>query len=195
MSTDLPACVGLLGLLAQASTLKRLPRTGWLLAGVLPCETVADHTAGVALLTLGLAAAINQDWRAVGLEQPLDSGVAVTIAVLHDLAESQVTDLPRRSARLIGAAVKRQAEAAALDEILQPLPGGAAYVALWQEYVDSASPEARLVHDADQLEMVHQALHYERAGHRVLDEFWQGHCWRYRLCEQLYGDLKALRCG
>jgi putative hydrolase of HD superfamily len=133
MSTDLPACVGLLGLLAQASTLKRLPRTGWLLAGVLPCETVADHTAGVALLTLGLAAAINQDWRAVGLEQPLDSGVAVTIAVLHDLAESQVTDLPRRSARLIGAAVKRQAEAAALVEILQPLPGGAAYVALWQE--------------------------------------------------------------
>ena len=41
MSTDLPACVGLLGLLAQASTLNRLPRTGWLLffslkAGLMP---------------------------------------------------------------------------------------------------------------------------------------------------------------
>lgn len=183
----------LLNLLAQASTLKRLPRTGWLLNGVQPCESVADHTTGVALLTLALAGAINADWQAAGLGRPIDAGRAVTLAVLHDLAESIITDLPKRSAQLIGAEAKRRAETEALESILAELPAGNDYATLWAEYVASASPEARLVHDADALEMVHQALQYERAGHRTLDEFWRGHRWNFGLCEHICEVLQKSR--
>ncbi len=183
----------ILNLLAQASTLKRLPRTGWLLNGVQPCESVADHTTGVALLTLALAGALNADWQAAGLERPIDAGRAVTLAVLHDLAESIVTDLPKRSAQLIGVETKRHAEAEALESILGGLPESSDYTTLWAEYVASSSPEARLVHDADALEMVHQALQYERAGSRTLDEFWCGHRWHFGLCEHLFELLHNSR--
>lgn len=183
----------LLNILAHIAVLKRLPRTGWLLSGVQPCESVADHTAGVALLTLALASAINADWQAAGLARPIDVGRAVTLAVLHDLAESVVTDLPRRSAQLIGAETKRRAEAAALANILAGLPATDDYATLWAEYAATSTPEARLVHDADALEMVHQALEYERAGHRTLGEFWRNHRWHFSLCEHLYQVLQKLR--
>jgi len=183
----------ILTVLAHAAVLKRLPRTGWLLNGVQPCESVADHTTGVALLTLALAGAINADWQAAGLDRPIDAGRAVTLAVLHDLAESIVTDLPKRSAQLIGAETKRRAEAEALESILNGLPAGNDYAILWAEYAASASPEARLVHDADALEMVHQALQYERAGHRTLDEFWRGHRWNFGLCEHICEVLQKSR--
>lgn len=183
----------ILTVLAHAAVLKRLPRTGWLLNGVQPCESVADHTTGVALLTLALAGAINADWQAAGLDRPIDAGRAVTLAVLHDLAESIVTDLPKRSAQLIGAETKRRAEAEALKSILNGLPAGNDYATLWAEYAASASPEALLVHDADALEMVHQALQYERAGSRTLDEFWRGHRWHFGLCEHLFEVLQKSR--
>jgi putative hydrolase of HD superfamily len=191
--SDRPPIPALLTILEHACALKRLPRTGWLLNGVVPCESIADHTTGVALLTLALADALNADWQAQGLERPLDVGRALTLAVLHDLAESRVTDLPKRSTTLIGAEVKRCAENEAFSMIVGALPAANDYTSLWREYVEDASPEARLVHDADALEMVHQALLYERAGHRTLDEFWRGHRWHYRLCEQLFDVLRNAR--
>lgn len=192
-SEDEQSLSGLLNVLAHAVILKRLPRTGWLLNGVTPCESVADHTTGVALLTLALADAINVEWRQAGLTQPLDTGRAVRLAVLHDLAESIVTDLPKRSAQLLGAEVKRQAETDAFAAIIADLPNSDDYTTAWAEYTQRSSPEARLVHDADVLEMVHQALRYEQAGRRTLDEFWQGHRFHYRLCEHLFEVLRKLR--
>jgi putative hydrolase of HD superfamily len=192
-STAAQPIASLLTVLAQASVLKRLPRTGWLLNGVTPCESVADHTAGVALLTLALANTINADWHGAGLERPLDVGHAVTLAILHDLAESIITDLPKRSAQLIGADIKRRAEAAAIATIFDGAPHIDDYAIFWSEYTDNSSPEARLVHDADTLDMVHQALCYELAGHRTLDEFWQDHRWHYRLCEHLFEVLHKSR--
>ncbi len=192
-STSEQPLASLLSVLAQASVLKRLPRTGWLLNGVTPCESVADHTAGVALLTLALANAINADWRNAGLERPLDAGRAVILAVLHDLAESIVTDLPKRSTQLLGSENKRRAEANAIAAIFDDASNANDYTTLWDEYTSNHSPEARLVHDADALDMVHQALCYELAGYRTLDEFWQGHRWHYRLCEQLFEVLHKSR--
>lgn len=183
----------LLTLLDHATVLKRLPRTGWLLNGVAPCESVADHTCGVALLALGLAEQINAGWQDEGLARPLDVGRVITLAVLHDLAESVLTDLPKRSTALIGSDAKHAAEAQAMQNVLAGLPNGRMYVDLWAEYDAAATPEARLVRDADKLEMVHQALHYELAGHRNLDEFWDGHVWRYRLCEQVFETLRLRR--
>jgi putative hydrolase of HD superfamily len=123
----------------------------------------------------------------------LDVGQIVTIAVVHDLAEGLLTDLPKRSTELLGKAAKHAAEARAMAAILGAVANGDKYVRLWEDYNSAASPEARLVRDADKLEMVHQALVYERAGHRTLQEFWEADSWHYAASARLYADLRRER--
>lgn len=179
----------MLPLLSALSDLKALPRTGWLLAGVALPESVAGHAYGVALITLALAAEINADPAAQGLDAPLDAGRALAIALVHDLAEYAVTDLPRRATALIGAEAKHAAERRALADLLAGLAGGGALLAHWEEYNAAATPEARLVRDADKLDMVQQALAYARRGQRNLDEFTQGHAWSYPASAQIAAIL------
>lgn len=44
---------------------------------------------------------------------------------------------------------------------------------LWNEYEDNSSPEAKIVKDFDKVEMILQALEYETAQGKNLDEFFQ----------------------
>ena len=115
------------------------------------------------------------------------------MALVHDLAEAVLTDLPKRSTTLLGADVKHAAEAQAMTLLTDGLAGGAAFVDLWAEYDAAATPEARLVRDADKLEMVHQALQYERRGQRNLEEFWAEHRWCYELSATLFACLHSSR--
>jgi putative hydrolase of HD superfamily len=154
---------------------------------------VADHSLGVALLALALAEAVNMEWEAEKLKGPLDIGRVVTIAVVHDLAESLLTDLPKRSTQLLGKPAKHAAEAQAITAILAPVHNGHEYAQLWEEYNSAASPEAQLVRDADKLEMMHQALVYERAGNRTLQEFWEADGWHFAASQRLYDDLRRER--
>ena len=179
--------------LEHVNVLKRLPRTGWLLNGVVPCESVADHSLGVSLLAIGLAETINEDWAAEGLNRPLDVGQIVTTAVVHDLAEGLLTDLPKRSTELLGREAKHAAEARAMAIILGAIANGDKYIRHWEDYNSAATPEARLVRDADKLEMVHQALVYERAGQRMLQEFWEVGEWHYAASARVYADLRRQR--
>lgn len=176
-------------LLDHANDLKQLPRTGWLLAGVADPESVAEHSFSVAVLALFLSERINQDWEREGLHAPLDMERVLRLALIHDLAESVLTDLPKRSAEIIGRDVKRAAEDRAMAALLVGLPGGAGCIDLWREYDAGSTPEAQLVKDADKLEMVHQALRYRRRGHTGLAEFWSGHRWTFRASAQLFDDL------
>jgi putative hydrolase of HD superfamily len=169
-----------------------LPRTGWLFAGVSQPESVAEHSWATALLALSLATIVNQNPLANGLSQPLDIGRTAQIAIVHDLAESVVTDLPRRATLLFGKEAKHQAEEKALLALAQQAPVWD-FISLWREYSDLATPEGRVVSDADKLEMVHQALLYERAGNRNLGEFWQAYHWHYQASEELFADLLAAR--
>lgn len=179
--------------LDHAGDLKVLPRTGWLLAGISRPESVAAHSFSVALLTLALAELINLDPAAEALDEPIRVERALRLALLHDLGESRITDLPKRTTELIGDEVKRQAEASAMRMILGELPQGPAALDLWIEYIQASSPEARLVKDADKLEMVHQALRYERTQGVELDEFLHGHRWYYGVSQRLFAALRSRR--
>jgi putative hydrolase of HD superfamily len=183
----------LLDLLLEAAMLKRVPRSGWAMRGVPHVESVAEHSFGVALVALSLA-----DGLAAGTElaSPLDVEQVLAMAVLHDLAEVRLMDLPVSAARLMPPGLKMQAEAAALAGLLAPLPGAGHLLHLWQAYQEGSSPEARLVRDADKLEMMIQCLRYEQAGSRDLGEFWQAmdeHDWHYTLASEVYEGLRARR--
>ncbi|WP_297092589.1 HD family hydrolase [Thermococcus sp.] len=155
--------MSLLDLFIEAGNLKRLPRTGWLLRGVSSPESIADHSYRVALITLFLA----DELRAKGIE--IDAERALRIAVLHDLAEARITDVPLTAQYYLD---KGRAEKKAAMELFIKTSNPREYFRLWREYEEGLSPEGRLVKFADKLEMLIQALEYERAGFKDLDEFW-----------------------
>jgi putative hydrolases of HD superfamily len=182
----------LVEMLVEVGTLKRLQRTGWAMRGVAYVESIADHVCCTAFVALALVDVLNGDGHELDVEQ------VVLMALLHDLAEVRLTDLPASAARLIPAEVKSRAEAEAMAGLLAPLPGGGRLLALWQGFEERDSPEGRLVRDADKLEMMIQCLRYELAGSRGLDEFWQsidGLEWHYSLSAGLYRRLREMRPG
>lgn len=181
----------MLALLDAALDLKVIPRSGWLLAGVARAESVADHSYVTALLALALADEINRDPAAHLLDAPLDVERLLRMALLHDLAESRTTDLPRRATLLLGTDVKHAAERRALIAILDGHPDAAAWLALSDDYANDSSREALLLHDCDKLEMTCQAVRYFGSGNRNLEEFLAPRPYAFALCDDLHRQIIA----
>jgi putative hydrolase of HD superfamily len=80
--------------------------------------------------------------------------------------------LPASARQVLSARSKHEAERRAMQELLAAMPGQTDYLNLWSEYVTGSSPEGRLIKGIDRIEMLAQALAYERAGNRALTEFW-----------------------
>jgi putative hydrolase of HD superfamily len=112
--------------------------------------------------------------RARGVE--VDVERVLRVALLHDLAEARTGDMPRTMAEYYGAQARRRAEGLAFADVVrglgEPLRGD--YERLHEDYEARASVEARLVKAADIVDLLAQALTFERAGARELDEFWEG---------------------
>lgn len=161
----------MLSVLLELQRLKRLDRTGWVLRGLPPgAESVAAHSYGVAVTAMLLADEMGRR----GVE--IDAGRVLRIGVLHDLAETRTGDMPRTMALYYGAEARHAAERAAFADVLAGLGEGRgeAYAELHDEYERRASLEARVVKAADVIDLLAQALAFERAGARGLDEFWEG---------------------
>ena len=161
----------MLPILADLQRLKRLDRTGWVLRGLAPgAESVAAHSYGVAVAAMLLA----DKARARGVE--LDAERVLRLALLHDLAEARTGDMPRTMAEYYGAEARRRAEGLAFADAVRGLgePLRGEYERLHEDYEARASVEARLVKAADIVDLLAQALTFERAGARELDEFWEG---------------------
>ena len=159
--------------LLELQRLKRLDRTGWVLRGLAPgAESVAAHSYGVAFAAMLLA----DEARARGVEVNVER--VLRIALLHDVAEARTGDMPRTMALYYGAEARASAERAAFDDIVRGLGAGGRgadqYGALHDDYERRESLEARLVKAADIVDLLAQALQFERAGARELGEFWEG---------------------
>jgi putative hydrolase of HD superfamily len=169
----------------QITILKRTPRSGWLQRGVALPESVADHSFGVAALAVLLAPHISE----------IDSGKLLALAIVHDIGESLLTDLPLSAQQLFGKEQKQSAERRAVEQLVAGQPNQG-LVPLWEEYTAGASREARLVKALDRIDLYSQALAYERAGNRNLEEFWGGHAlgWdEFPLLQELAVELAARR--
>ncbi|HVF26734.1 MAG TPA: HD domain-containing protein, partial [Pyrinomonadaceae bacterium] len=98
------------------------------------------------------------------------------LALLHDVAEARTGDMPRTAALYYTPEARQRAERAAFDEVVRELdaPLGGNYGELHENYERRESLEARLVKAADIIDLLAQALFFERAGALGLDEFWEG---------------------
>ena len=149
----------LLDLLLELQTLDRVPRMGFVLRGVTDSESVSEHSWHVVFLVWALAPRC----------PAVDPQRAVGMALVHDLAEVRLGDLPRTAARYLPAGAKKASEAAAIAEVLAPLPEPAR--ALWADYATGESPEAKLVKACDKLQLMIKVAVYESWGEGRLAEF------------------------
>lgn len=159
-------------LLERLNNLKRMPRTGWLLCGVplSEVEDVAQHSFDVAAITLLLADELKRSGARVDYKR------ALSMAVMHDWAEALVADFPYTALRYLGSKdVKKYLERSALKDLTRGLSEKEKYMKLWQEYAEERGLEAKLVHTADYLSMMVQAIKYREGGNRSkeLDELWR----------------------
>lgn len=157
----------MLSTLIELQRLKRLDRTGWTLRG-LPngTESVAAHSFGVSVAAMLLADELLAQGVSVDVEKVL------RMALLHDWAEVRVGDMPRIATAYFGAEARKQAETRAFADVVSELKSDR-YTALYDDYEQRESFEARLVKAADILDLLVQLLALERAGARGLDEFWE----------------------
>lgn len=139
-------------LLVAAIALKHLDRAGWLRAGIARPESVAAHSFGVALAAL------------VHARPEHDLGKLLAMALIHDLAEIEVGDLTPYDG--VPRDEKRRRESDALDRLLAAHPR---LRELARELERDESPEAKLVHALDKLDMDVTAEVYGEGGHDVAE--------------------------
>lgn len=139
-------------LIAQYRLKDRI-RSGWNLRGVQKPESVADHSWGTAHLCLIYAG-----------DEGVDRRRVLEIALVHDLAEAETGDFPRR-VRLEDQPVttkeKAELELAAMNELGKTFPE---LQEIWWEYEEGGTPESRFVRDMNLVDMCLQALIYEQSG-------------------------------
>lgn len=142
--------------------LAALPRTGWLLRGVVDPESIAEHCFGVCVVAMLLV----DDLRARGMT--VDGERVLRMAILHDAAEAFTGDIPMPAKTEKLSEALEEAEEMLLGRVLPP-----AELALWKEAEQTATLEARIVKAADKVQMLVKALTYEQQRRGRLDEFWQ----------------------
>jgi putative hydrolase of HD superfamily len=166
--------------------LKQLYRQGWLQRGVshARCESVAEHTFGVAVLALLVADAHFPE---------LDALKVLRMALLHDFGEIYAGDITPADG--IDRGEKRRLERQAMRQVLRKLPRGLDYIALWEEYERGESPEAQLVRQIDRLEMALQASVYEHQELANLSEFFMSveQALSAPVLQAILHDLTAMR--
>jgi len=137
-----------------AANLKNIPRQGWIdKLSIHNPESVADHSYSMAIIGMVISDLENHD-----------SEKILKMILLHDLAESRVGDLTPGQ---LSKERKIDLENNAFNQITERLPETikSQYLKIWNEYQESTSPESKLVHQMDKLEMVLQAKLYQNDGY------------------------------
>jgi putative hydrolases of HD superfamily len=134
--------------------LKKISRQGWIdKVSIKNPESVADHSYSMAMISMVISDLENYD-----------SEKILKMVLLHDLAESKIGDFTPEQ---IDIEKKIQLENTAFNEIIGDLPDSIKkqYLEIWQEYQENISPESKIIHQIDKLEMVLQAKTYQNEGY------------------------------
>ena len=142
--------------------LKNLYRQGWLKRSVpdSACESVADHSFSTALLCLFLAD---------NCFPSADRDRIVRMALIHEAGEVYAGDITPVDG--VSPEEKHARERDSALRVFAGLPQAPEYLALWEEFEENLTPEARIVKQADRLEMLLQATVYEKLGYHDFEEF------------------------
>ena len=153
----------LIDLAMQLDRLEALPRMGYLMRGIAHPESVAAHVFGVAVWSMLLADELGG----------VDTLKVLRMALLHELGEVKLTDIPKIAEEYLPPGAKDAAEQKIAAELLAGLDArGEAYAQLFAEYQEARTREARIVHAADKLQMMAKVLRYQQNGAMGVAGFW-----------------------
>ena len=141
-----------------------LPRTGWLLRGITPCESIAAHTQQVALLVAMLVDLCREAGMVVDGER------ALRMALVHDAPEARLGDVPMPVKTPAVDAALHQAERTIAHAILPP-----SLIDDWEVSEAGLTLESKLVKAADKIQMLHKLSMYESHGrrHPLMETMWK----------------------
>ncbi|MDY6850007.1 MAG: HD domain-containing protein [Geoalkalibacter sp.] len=140
----------------EAGMLKRTPRTGFQFLGS-GAESVAEHSFRATLIGYTLAR----------LDGCVDVGKVLQMCLFHDISEARTGDLNYVNKKYVQVDEKK-----AVDDLARTLPFGDDYRALLEEFIAAESDEARIAHDADQIEMILALKEHKDLGNRYADEWY-----------------------
>ena len=151
----------LLRFIAEAGLLKRVPRSGWAVVGVKPCESVAEHSFRCAVIGYVLAKMEHADAYRVLL-----------MTLFNDIQEARIGDLHKMAQRYIDG---KASEDKALKEQITDLPGDVKgdLRASTFAYRAQNCKESIIARDADILECLIQAKEYYEFGFKEAIKFTQ----------------------
>ena len=149
-------------LLQHTEILKHLPRTGWLRHKIENPETVAAHSWQMAMMAMQLSGTL--------IEEPYDFNKLIKMCLCHDFGECLIGDIIPDDERYKD---KAEAEQQAINYLAEccDIPE---VILLFEEYENNSTPEAKLAHDLDLLDMYAQSIDYEtKSPDKDLSEFRQ----------------------
>ena len=149
-------------LFEQIHPLDRIARAGYVLRGVPEPESVSAHLHFVSVMTL------------LVLEEcpgEFDREKALTMALIHDLCEARLMDIPMPAADKYMREAKDKAEDAITRELFDGFDPK--FAAANAEFLAGSSPEARLIRGLDKVQMMVKIIMYQREGRGRLEEFWK----------------------
>ncbi len=120
--------------LFEASTLKRLQRTGWQVLGE-NRESIAEHSFMVGIISY-----------VIGKQKNANIEKVLLMALFHDFTETRIGDIYKLADFYVRADVLKAAK-----DAYESLSYGNELVKITREYEDEENLEAKIVHDADTL--------------------------------------------
>ena len=141
--------------LFEAGMLKRTPRSGFQFLGS-GAESVAEHI----FRTTYIAYALGKQAAGVDVDR------IIKMCLFHDLPEARTGDLNYVNKKYVDAHERK-----AVDDLARTLPFGNEIKELILEFIEGNTEEAKLAHDADQIEMILALKEYKDLGNKYADEW------------------------
>lgn len=129
----------LIHLFNEVGMLAKTPRSGFAFLGT-GQQSVADHSHRMTFIAFVLSK---------HAEEKIDLSKLLMMCLLHDLPEARTGDLNYVNKRYVKADEHR-----VIDELAAKHPIGAELGELLREYIKAETAEAKIAHDADQIELL-----------------------------------------
>lgn len=141
--------------LFEAGMLKRTPRTGFQFLGS-GAESVAEHIFRTVYIGYALG----------NMADGADTDRIIKMCLFHDLPEARTGDLNYVNKKYV-----KTDEEKAVNDLTATLPFGSEIKELISEFSEGQTLEAKLAHDADQLELILALKEHKDLGNKYADEW------------------------
>lgn len=151
----------ILEIMCEMTSLSKMPRIGWLLAGVNDAESISDHCYETALIAYFLSK---------NIDYHVDLGKVLMMALFHEVGETRLSDLPRRAKPYVKSFKKEGEKDIAIDVL-----GNYAEEinAILDEFEEKKTLEACLTEAAEELQIIFKSLIYAKENNGDMSEYRQ----------------------